>query len=129
MSLNYVMLGSNDVSKARIYFDAVLPMIGGAIVADHMPQGFCYGLRGGGRIWVTPPFNKESATPGNGNMVGLLCESEAEVQAVHAIALANGGTNEGDPGPRPQYRPDFYGAYVRDQDGNKMSFVYFGKPD
>lgn len=128
MSLNYVMLGSNDVAKARGYFDAVLPLIGGAIVADYMPHGFCYGLRGGGRIWVTPPFNKESATPGNGNMVGLLCESEAEVQAVHAMALANGGTNEGDPGPRPQYGPDFYGAYVRDLDGNKMSFVYFGEP-
>jgi len=61
-------------------------------------------------------------------MVGLLCESEAEVQAAHSAALASGGSNEGDPGPRPQYGPDFYGAYVRDPDGNKMSFVYFAQP-
>ncbi|GAA0385012.1 hypothetical protein GCM10009093_09900 [Brevundimonas terrae] len=59
-------------------------------------------------------------------MVGLLGASEDEVQAVHAAALAHGGSNEGDPGPRPQYGPNFYGAYVRDPDGNKMSFVYFG---
>lgn len=120
------MLGSNDVSKARIYFDALLPLIGGTVLADYMPYGFCYEMRGGGKIWVTSPFNKEAATPGNGNMVGLLCENEAEVQAAHAAALAHGGTNEGEPGPRPQYGSNFYAAYVRDLDGNKMSFVYFG---
>ena len=129
MSLNYVMIGSNDVTKARAYFDAVLPLVGGTVVMEFMPHSFCYGLRGGGRIWVTPPFNKEAATPGNGNMVGLLCENETEVQAAHAAALSAGGTNEGEPGPRPQYGPDFYGAYVRDLDGNKMSFVYFGDAD
>jgi len=127
MSLNYVMMGSNDVAKARAYYDAILPLIGGTIFADFMPHGFGYELRNGGRIWVAPPHNQEAAIPGNGNMVGLLCESEAEVCAVHAAALANGGSNEGDPGPRPQYGPNFYGAYVRDLDGNKMSFVYFGE--
>jgi predicted lactoylglutathione lyase len=62
-------------------------------------------------------------------MVGLLCENEAEVKAAHTAALSAGGTNEGEPGPRPQYGPDFYGAYVRDLDGNKMSFVFFGGAD
>lgn len=127
MSLNYVMIGSNDVVRARAYFDAFLPLIGGTITADFMPHGFCYELRGGGRIWVSPPYDEQAATPGNGNMVGLLCASEEEVQAAHKAALDSGGTNEGDPGPRPQYGPDFYGAYVRDLDGNKMSFVYFGR--
>lgn len=129
MSLNYVTLGSNDVGKARVYFDAVLPIIGGKLVAEYMPQTFCYEMRGGGRVWVTAPHDKGAATPGNGNMVGLLCDSQAEVQAAHAMALSKGGTNEGDPGPRPQYGPDFYGAYVRDLDGNKMSFVHFGGSD
>lgn len=125
MSLNYVTLGSNDVEKARIYYDAVLPLVGGAIAADYMPHAFCYAMRGGGRIWISSPFDKKAATAGNGNMVGLLCGSEAEVRAAHEIALSKGGTNEGDPGPRPQYGPDFYAAYVRDPDGNKMSFVHF----
>lgn len=127
MSLNYVMIGSNDVAKARTYYDAVMAEIGGKVVAEYMPYAVCYELRGGGRVWVSMPHDQKTATPGNGNMVGLLCESEDEVREVHAAALANGGTNEGDPGPRPQYGPDFYGAYARDLDGNKMSFVNFGE--
>ncbi|MCE7797701.1 hypothetical protein LWE61_14215 [Sphingobium sufflavum] len=60
---------------------------------------------------------------------GLLCESEAEICAAHAAAFANGGHNEGDPGPRPQqYGPNAYGAYARDLDGNMMRFVSFGEP-
>ncbi len=126
MSLNYVMLGSNDVTKARSFFDAVFPAIGGRLIAEYMPHAFCYELRGSGRIWVASPFNKEVATPGNGNMLGLECESKAEVQKAHQIGLSKGGTNEGDPGARLQYGPDFYGAYIRDLDGNKMSFVFLG---
>ena len=125
MSLNYVMIGSNDVAKARLFYDSIFPLIDGKIIMDFMPYAFCYELRGGGRIWVASPYNQQPATVGNGNMVGLLCESEEEVRAIHAAALLNGGHNEGDPGPRPDYGPNFYGAYVRDLDGNKMSFVYF----
>ncbi|MEJ8561817.1 VOC family protein [Yoonia sp. GPGPB17] len=127
MSLNYVMLGSNDVNQARGFYDAVLPTIGGKLTAECMPHAFCYEVRGGGRVWVATPFNEETATSGNGNMVGLACETKEEVDAAHRIALAEGGTNEGDPGPRAMYGPDFYGAYVRDIDGNKMSFVYLGE--
>lgn len=125
MSLNYVMLGSNDVPKARAFYDAVLPLIGGALEMEYMPHAFCYVLRGGGRIWVATPHNEKAATIGNGNMVGLLCADRAEVEAAHAMALEKGGANEGDPGPRPLYGPDFFGAYARDLDGNKMSFVHF----
>lgn len=125
MSLNYLMLGSNDVAKARTFYDAVLPIIGGKLEADYMPHAFCYALRGGGRIWIATPIDNETATPGNGNMAGLKCNSRTEVQAAHEKALQMGGVNEGDPGNRPQYGPDFYGAYVRDLDGNKMSFVHF----
>ncbi|MEO0918516.1 MAG: VOC family protein [Pseudomonadota bacterium] len=127
MSLNYVMLGSNDVKKARSFYDAVLPAIGGKLTAEYMPHAFCYELRGGGRVWVATPFNEESAASGNGNMVGFSCESKEEVDAAHQIGLSKGGANEGDPGPRPMYGPDFYGAYMRDLDGNKMSFVYLGE--
>ncbi|MEM6617427.1 MAG: VOC family protein [Pseudomonadota bacterium] len=125
MSLNYVMIGSNDVPSARGFYDAVLPIIGGKVVAEYMPHAVCYELRGGGRIWVATPFDEAASKPGNGNMVGLACESETEVQKAHATGLSHGGSNEGDPGPRPLYGPDFYGAYIRDPDGNKMSFVFF----
>jgi catechol 2,3-dioxygenase-like lactoylglutathione lyase family enzyme len=126
MSLNYIMLGSNDVTKARGFYDAVLPIIGGKVEAEFMPHAFCFLLRDGGRVWVATPFDEETAIPGNGNMIGFLCRSQEEVDAAHQAALSNGGTNEGSPGPRPAYGPDFYGAYVRDLDGNKMSFVHLG---
>lgn len=125
MSLNYVMLGSNDVPRARVFYDAVLPVIGGALEAEHMPHAVCYQLRDNGRIWVATPFDENAATSGNGTMIGLLCKSREEVDAAHAAALIQGGSDEGAPGPRPQYGPDFYGGYVRDLDGNKLSFVHF----
>jgi catechol 2,3-dioxygenase-like lactoylglutathione lyase family enzyme len=123
MALNYVMIGSNDLARSRIFYDAVMAEIGGAIEADYPGHAFCYRLSDGGRVWVAPPYDNASAAPGNGLMVGFGVASEAAVHAAHAAALANGGTNEGDPGPRPQYGPDFFGGYVRDPDGNKMSFI------
>ncbi len=126
MSLNYVMIGTNDLSKSRAYFDAVMPLIGGTLAFDYAPNAVCYQLREG-RVWINRTYNGEPASVGNGSMVGLLCANAEEVQAAHAAALANGGSDEGAPGPRPDYGPDFYGAYVRDPDGNKMSFVYFGE--
>lgn len=127
MSLNYVMLGSNDVAKARPFYDAVLPIIGGKLIAEYMPHAFCFELRGGGRIWVATPYNEQTATAGNGNMIGLECQSRAEVDRAHAIALEKGGVNEGDPGERPIYGPGFYGGYTRDLDGNKVSFVFLAE--
>ncbi|MEL6648312.1 MAG: VOC family protein [Pseudomonadota bacterium] len=125
MSLNYVMLGSNDVPCARVFYDALLPVIGGTLEAEYMPHAFCYRLRDGGRIWVATPFDENTATSGNGTMIGLLCGSPSEVDKAHATALAQGARDEGAPGPRPQYGPDFYGGYIRDLDGNKLSFVHF----
>jgi catechol 2,3-dioxygenase-like lactoylglutathione lyase family enzyme len=126
MALNYVMIGSSDIERSRRYFDAVMSAIGGKLVFDYAPNAVCYQLREG-RIWVNKAHNGEPVTVGNGNMVGLLCADTAEVRAAHLAALANGGSDEGAPGARPAYGPDFYGAYVRDPDGNKMSFVYFGE--
>jgi catechol 2,3-dioxygenase-like lactoylglutathione lyase family enzyme len=123
MSLNYVMISSNDLARSRAFYDAVMPALGGKIEADYPGFAFCYRFPDGGRAWVAPPHDKGIAAPGNGNMVGFGAASQAAVHAAHAAALSSGGTNEGDPGPRPQYGPDFYGAYARDPDGNKMSFI------
>ncbi|HAT33335.1 MAG TPA: glyoxalase [Janthinobacterium sp.] len=61
-----------------------------------------------------------AAAPGNGNMVALLAPSRAAVARCHALALLRGGVCEGPPGLRPEYHPDYYGAYFRDPDGNKI---------
>ena len=67
------------------------------------------------------PFEGEAA-PGNGQMLALLAPSRAAVDALHALALRLGGRCDGPPGLRPHYHPDYYGAYLRDPDGNKLSF-------
>lgn len=124
MSLNYVMIGSNDPARSKNFYDAVMRHLGAEPLAAYEGVAYCYQMRDGGRVWVARPYDEQPATPGNGMMPGFLCESEAAVQAAHAAAIENGGVNEGDPGPRPQYGPEFYGAYVRDPDGNKMSFIF-----
>ena len=123
MSVDYIMIGTNDLARARAFYDAVFAQIGGELDVEYPGFTFCYRFRNGTRAWVAGPNNKQPAVSGNGNMPGFRCGSEAEVIAAHGAALAHGGTSEGDPGPRPMYGPEFYGAYVRDLDGNKMSFI------
>ena len=69
---------------------------------------------------LSRPFDGGPATPGNGAMVALLAPDRASVDDIHRMALAAGGTDEGAPGRRPQYHPNYYGAYFRDRDGNKI---------
>jgi lactoylglutathione lyase len=69
---------------------------------------------------IGTPYNEEPHAPGNGQMVAFLAESRTVVDKVYAVALANGGSSEGAPGPRPEYHEHYYGAYFRDLDGNKL---------
>ena len=123
MTISYIMIGSNDLDRSRQFYDAVMQHIGGTIAHDYPGMTFGYALPGGATVWVTRPHNKAEARPANGSMPGFGLSSRDAIDAAHAAALAHGGTCEGPPGPRPLYGPDFYGAYVRDPDGNKMSFV------
>ena len=71
-------------------------------------------------LLIGRPYNGEPAEPGNGQMVALLAPSRAAVDRFHAVAIANGGVSTGAPGLRPEYHPNYYGAYVLDPDGNKL---------
>jgi catechol 2,3-dioxygenase-like lactoylglutathione lyase family enzyme len=124
MSVDYIMIGSNDLARSRAFYDAVFAVFGGELDADYPGMAFGYRFRNDTRAWVAHPHDKQAAVPGNGSMPGFRCASHEEVQAAHAAALAHGGSCEGAPGPRPLYGPNFYGAYVRDPDGNKMSFIF-----
>jgi len=69
------------------------------------------------------PFDQQPHAPGNGQMVAFLASSRAMVDAAYALALQLGGISEGAPGLRPQYHANYYGAYFRDLDGNKLCVV------
>ncbi len=77
-------------------------------------------------FWIGTPFDQRPASVGNGSMVAFSARSRKSVDDFHAAALANGGACEGPPGLRPHYSPDFYAAYVRDPDGNKVAAVCRG---
>ena len=121
--IGYVTLGSNDFERSTAFYDAVLAVLGGkrTFANDHM-QG--YGGPGEGpMLAVCRPYDGQAATNGNGTMVALVGRSHDLVDKTHAAALAAGGADEGEPGPRGE---TFYGAYFRDPDGNKICVFHYG---
>ncbi|SIT39635.1 Glyoxalase/bleomycin resistance protein/dioxygenase [Paraburkholderia ribeironis] len=72
---------------------------------------------------IGKPYDGRPAAAGNGQMIALLAADRATVDRAHAAALAHGGACEGPPGLRPQYHANYYGAYFRDPDGNKLCVV------
>ena len=119
----YVTLGTSDLVKARAFYDAALTPLG-YVLSGSDPNEIGYSMPGDSRtrIWVTHPYNEEPATFGNGSMLALEAGSRAAVDAFYQGGIAAGGKDEGAPGLRP-YGPNFYAAYIRDADGNKLSAV------
>lgn len=77
------------------------------------------------RFSIGYPFDGRPASVGNGAMTAFLIGAPARIDRLHELALLNGGGDEGAPGRRPRYGGSFYGAYVRDPDGNKLAFVCY----
>jgi catechol 2,3-dioxygenase-like lactoylglutathione lyase family enzyme len=128
--LSYVYFGTNDLEKAIEFYDAVLGALGmqrcvtGDAEWDRVSAGWGIYEDDGARelaFWVGKPFDQQPATVGNGSMVAFRAQSWEQVDRFHAAALAQGGVSEGPPGLRLHYSPDFYVAYVRDRDGNKIA--------
>lgn len=126
----YATLGTRDLARAIRFYDAVMDILG---------EPRCWSGETGaswgsfddparGALVVGAPFDGAPASVGNGVMLALRASSEKMVADLHAAALAHGGSDEGAPGPRPQYGPAFFGGYARDPDGNKFAFVFM-RPD
>lgn len=122
--IGYVTLGTNDIERAAKFYDAIAAEMGVGRMMD-MGVFIAWGTwDGGAGIAATKPFDGKEATVGNGTMVALQANSKEQVHRLHEIALANGGSDEGAPGPRGE--PDengkvFYAGYFRDPDGNKLN--------
>jgi catechol 2,3-dioxygenase-like lactoylglutathione lyase family enzyme len=116
-----VCMGCNDLGRAIRFYDGVLATVGLARLPEPPPGWAGWGARDGTALWLCHPFDRRGASAGNGTMVTFRAPDAAAVRAFHAAALALGGTDEGAPGTREAYAPDFYVAYVRDPDGNKLA--------
>ena len=121
--IGYATVGTNDIDRARSFYDALFGSIGAKRIMEFPESGFTmYGTsHNRPAVAVTRPYNKKEATPGNGAMVAIVMDSRDKVDSFYARALELGGTDEGPPGLRsPEGDSAFYGAYFRDPDGNKF---------
>lgn len=116
--LSHVSLGTNDYPRAKAFYDAVLGTLQIGCVME-FPGYAGYG-RKFPEFWIQLPHDQRQASVGNGVHVAFLAQSVEEVQAFHARALALGGQDEGAPGFRKEYSDNYYAAFVRDPDGNKI---------
>lgn len=118
--LSGVCIGSNDLVVAGEFYDAVLATIGMRCVLSVAGERGYAGADGRITLFVVVPYNGRKATFGNGTQVMFYAPDAEAVRAFHSTAVRCGGSDEGLPGPR-DYHPDYYGAYVRDPDGNKLN--------
>lgn len=123
---SHVTLGVSDFDRAYRFHAALMEGLGYQpyFKDDTVPwAAWNEGGRSRPLYCITAPFDGGPASAGNGQMVALLAPNRAQVDAAYHGALAHGGTDEGEPGLRPHYHPNYYGAYFRDPDGNKLCVV------
>ncbi|WP_295630872.1 VOC family protein [Novosphingobium sp.] len=117
---SHVMVGSNDVAKAKKFYDATFAALGGKPGMQDDKGRLIY-MHNGGMFLVTPPINGEPACGANGGTIGFAMDSPEQADAWHAAGVANGGTAiEDAPGVREASFGKLYLAYLRDPCGNKL---------
>lgn len=130
MLLAHASVGTNDIERAIRFYDAVFATIGQrrATRGERWAAYGEYGEVGLDVFWVLTPIDGKPATAGNGTNVGLLAPTRSAVDTFYQTALQLGGTSEGQPGIRADDHPNFYAAYVRDPDRNKLVVVCHSAP-
>ncbi|MGD1886834.1 MAG: VOC family protein [Cohaesibacteraceae bacterium] len=128
---SHVTVGCSDLDRAAAFYDAVLLPIGlvrRPVIPDGGPAAACWIVpeQQLPRFYVYLPFDRQPASAGNGSMVAFTAPSPAAVDTAYKAGLAAGGSSEGEPGPRDRYGEGYYGAYLRDPDGNKVHVTFRG---
>ena len=117
--IGYASVGTNDIKRAAAFYDRLMAELGAKRVMDY--ETFIAWKQGEGKpgFALAEPFNKMPATVGNGSMVAFEVASPERVNALYKKAMELGATDDGPPGDRGD---NYYGAYFRDLDGNKLNF-------
>ena len=121
--ISHISIGTNDFDRATAFYDAVLKVLGCKRIMAH-PNSVAYG-KAFPEFWVHTPIDGGTASVGNGTHFGFVAASKADVDAFHVAALKAGASDDGAPGPRPDYGAPYYGCFVRDLDGHKIEAVYW----
>jgi catechol 2,3-dioxygenase-like lactoylglutathione lyase family enzyme len=121
VALDHIGIGVRDLKAARKFYGAALGAIGMKINMD-VGEAFGIGSRTEKIFWL-----ERDRRAGGGNHVALRVDHPEEVDAFHAAALAAGGKDHGKPGPRPNYGPHYYAAFVKDREGNNIEVVCYAR--
>ena len=121
--ISHICIGIRDFDRAFAFYSEVMSALGHVLKFRELDRpwaGWMAKDQPRPLFIIGTPYDGNAAEHGNGQMVALLAQDRASVDRVYTVALANGATCEGAPGLRPHYHPDYYGAYFRDLDGNKI---------
>ena len=120
---SHVMIGTNDLEKAKSFYDALLGTLG--VPPGRVDRHRVFYRTPTGVFSVTKPIDGKPATPANGGTIGFTANSPEQADAFHAAGIAHGGkTCEDPPGVREGAGAKIYIAYLRDPDGNKLCASY-----
>ena len=120
---SHVHIGITDFERAFAFYSGVMDELGFTLKFSEPEKPWAGWMQPGQDrplFLIGRPYNGKRAAPGNGQMVALLAPNRGAVDRCYASAIANGARSEGEPGLRPHYHPNYYGAYFRDLDGNKL---------
>jgi catechol 2,3-dioxygenase-like lactoylglutathione lyase family enzyme len=125
MAIDHVSVGVTNMRRSKAFYDAVLAPLGMSAVMPVEMGGQLVGVGYGEdpahpSFWIQFPINGQPASMGNGVHIAFKAKTRADVDAFFLAAMDQGGVEDGRPGLRSEYHPDYYGAFVRDPDGNKV---------
>lgn len=126
--LNHVMLGSNDIEKSKTFYNAVLGVLGAGEPMVHVNDTGhtrLFYMHDGSTFSVSEPINGKPAECANGFTIGFKCDSPEQIQKLHDVAVAHGGTSiEDPPGLREGSMGPMYLCYFTDPDGHKICGIH-----
>jgi catechol 2,3-dioxygenase-like lactoylglutathione lyase family enzyme len=124
MIIHHLSVGTNDLPRARRFYDAVMNALGLHLMKERDGEELIYGANAF-LLSVQRPADGTPACAGHGSHIAFAAESRAMVERFHAQGLAHGGSDAGTPGIRERYDPHYYSAFLLDPDGNKLEAVSF----
>jgi catechol 2,3-dioxygenase-like lactoylglutathione lyase family enzyme len=124
MAIDHVSVGVTNIKRSKAFYDAALAPLGlnpiYPVEINGQLVGVGYGEANKPSFWIQLPINGQPASMGNGVHIAFSATTREAVDAFYIAALDQGGIEDGRPGLRTEYHPDYYGAFVRDPDGNKI---------
>lgn len=125
---NHIMIGTNDIDKAKAFYDKILGVLGAPAGIDNATQAGTkrvFFIHDGNILALSQPIDGEAATCANGMTIGFKCSSPEQVKELHDVAVANGGASiEDPPGLRDTTMGPLHLSYFRDLDGHKLCGIY-----